>query len=205
MFRTILAGGFALTLGLVAPLGAQAADTKDAKDPALPLRLSAFAINMGLGPRMSAGMVDIVIERWSTEDETNRLVETLSSRGSGALLSAVQSVKPRAGYIRTPYSVGWDIAFAREEALPNGGRRVIFATDRPMSFGERYSAGRSTTYEFMVGEVHFEAAGRGQGSLIAAAKLRLKKDKKTLEIENLDSLPVRLNEVAVLTEPGCKN
>lgn len=180
----------ALALGVAPSLAARASEGPD-----LPLRLSAIAIHMGLAPRTATGTLDIVIERWSTDEETQRLVDLLARKGEGALLDAVQSTKLRAGYIRTPWSLGWDIAFARQEPSKDGGRRIVFATDRPMSFAERYAAGRSSWYEFMVGEVHFPAEGKGQGSLVTAARLRMKKDGKTLEIENFETLPVRLGEV----------
>jgi hypothetical protein len=76
----------------------------------------------------------------------------------------VQKIKPRAGYIRTTTSLGWDIQFARETDLPSGGKRIIFATDRPMGFHEVRSNTRSADYEFMLCEIRLGPDGKGEGS-----------------------------------------
>src|SRR4051794_5604553 len=105
--------------------GASAADTAV-------MHLRAFAVNMsGVGPA-TAGAVDIAVERWSTDDERDRLRTALMQRGQGALLSELEKIRPRAGYIRSPSSIGWNIYYAREHTMPDGGRRIILATDRPM-------------------------------------------------------------------------
>jgi hypothetical protein len=58
----------------------------------------------GVG-RPGLGTVDIVIERWSTDGERDRLVSVLKDKGPDALLSALQKM-PRVGHIRTPTSMG---------------------------------------------------------------------------------------------------
>src|SRR5512145_23084 len=73
------------------------------------LRMRAFAVNMsGLG-RARTETLEIVIERWSTEQEQKLLGDTLMERTPEKLLETVQRIKPRVGYIRTSTSLGWDI------------------------------------------------------------------------------------------------
>ena len=105
-------------------------------------------------------------------------------KSSDKLLDAVQKIKPRAGFIRTTTSLGWDIQFARMTDLPSGGKRIVFATDRPIGFGEARNSTRSSDYEFMLCEVRLGANGKGEGKLAAAAKITWDKDKKQVEIEN---------------------
>ena len=117
----------ALSLVAVLPSGAPAKDAKPV------LRLTAFAVNMtGVG-RGGAGTLQIAIERWSTDAERTALINTLVESGSDKLLDAVQKIKPRAGFIRTNTSLGWDIQYARLTEIEGGGKRIVFATDRPMS------------------------------------------------------------------------
>ena len=40
------------------------------------------------------------------------------------------------GRISTPGSIGYDLHYAEERKLPDGGREIILATNRPMSFWE---------------------------------------------------------------------
>ena len=159
------------------------------------LRLRAFAID--LNNRVRTNTIDIVIERWSTPEETANLKAVLVEKGGDKLLSALQKVKPRCGYARTSTSLGWDIYFAREVPLPDGGRKISLASDRPVSFWEARNSGRSMDYEFSLAEIRLPAEGKGEGKAIKAAKLSFDKEKNTLEIENYQREPVRLSEVTV--------
>jgi hypothetical protein len=167
-----------------------------AKEPEL-LRLRANAID--LNNRVRTNTVDIVIERWSTEEETASLKAVLVEQGREKLLSALQKVKPRCGYVRTSTSLAWDIYFAREVELPGGGRKISLGSDRPTSFWEASNNPRSKDYEFSLAEIHLGADGKGEGKAIRAAMVSFDKEKNTLEIENYQREPVRLSQVQVLT------
>src|SRR5258708_7552924 len=162
------------------------------------LRLRAFAVDMSGLSRPRAGTIDIVIERWSTDEEREQLRTALIEKGSAALLAALQKLKPRAGYISSSTSLGWDIRYARQEAYGDGARRVIVATDRPMSFWELRNQPRSVDYVFTLGEIRLTKAGQGAGKAVTAAKITYNKDTRSVEIENYGLEPVRLSEVAVV-------
>jgi hypothetical protein len=161
------------------------------------VRLNAFAVNLsGIG-RMRTESLEIVINRWSTDAEHDKLLDVLENKGSDRLLDALQVLKPRAGYIRTTTSLGWDIQYAREHPLPDGGRRVVFATDRPMSFFELRNQTRSSEYEFMLCEIRLGKDGTGEGKLATLAKISYNKAKNQIEVENYGIEPVRLTRVEV--------
>lgn len=186
------ARGLAVLLGLFALAApAPAADAQ--------LSLSATALNMtGVGRTGRMETLQIVIERWSTDEERTMLLDTLVENGADKLLDAVQKIKPRAGFIRSTTSLGWDIQFARETELPNGGKRIVFATDRPMGFREVRNDNRTTDYEFMLCEIRLNAQGtKGEGKLATAAKISYDKAEKRVEIENYGQEPVRLTQVTV--------
>jgi hypothetical protein len=184
----------ALAAALVVPLVASTASAKEAEI----LRLSAFAINMNNGAR--TGTIDIVIERWSTPEEAASLKATLVEKGDEKLLSELQKIKPRCGFARTSNSLGWDIYFARETPLPDGGRKIDLATDRPVGMWEARNSGRSMDYQFSLAEIRLPATGKGQGKAIPRAKLTFNSKTNTMEIENWDNEPVRLNEITI-SEP----
>jgi hypothetical protein len=192
-----IAVSVALAGVLVVPFIASTASAKEDET----LRLRAFAINMNNGAR--TGTIDIVIERWSTPEEAASLKATLVEKGDEKLLSALQKVKPRCGFARTSNSLGWDIYFARETPLPDGGRKIDLATDRPVSMWEARNSGRSMDYQFSLAEIRLPATGKGQGKAIPRAKLTFDPKTNTLEIENWESEPVRLNEITVI-EPKKK-
>jgi len=173
------------------------APSTSAEDNAAFLRLHAFAVDMSGSGRTRAGALEIAIERWSTDEERTRLRAILIERGADALLSALQKVKPRAGYIRTSSTPGWDIYYAREEPVGDGGRRVIIATDRPMSFWELRNQPRSVEYDFTLAELRLSKDGKGEGKLATAAKISWNPRTSTIEIENYGIEPVRLTAVRV--------
>ncbi len=162
-----------------------------------PLRLTAFAVNMSGVGRGGAQTLQIVIERWSTDEERKRLIDILVEKGSDKLLDALDDIKPRAGYIKTTGSLGWDIQFARLHELPGGGRRIVFGTDRPIAFNEVRNNTRSSDYEYMLCEIRLGADGKGEGKLATAAKITFDKAQQKVEIENYGQQPVRLTQVTV--------
>lgn len=188
-----------LAAALVVPMAASRASAKD--EPEV-LRLSANTVDLNNGVRTAS--IDIVIERWSTPEETSKLKAVLVETGDDKkLLSAVQSIKPRCGFARTSDSVGWDIQFAKETPLPDGGRKIVLATDRPVGLWEARNSGRSMDYQFSLAEIRLPATGKGEGKAIRHAQLSFNKEKDTLEIENYQREPVRLTNVQVV-EPKKK-
>jgi hypothetical protein len=191
-------------LSILVPLAAAAAgwatSASSADDKPI-LRLRASAIDIGAvtpsGARpASAGILEIGIERWTTDEEHKRVADVLTEKGPDGLMSTMQKL-PRAGYIRTTRSLGWDIHYARQTPLPGGGQRIIFATDRPMNFWELWNRPQSADYQYMFAEVRLGADGRGQGTLVPAARIDYDTDTATIEIENYASAPVRLSEVRI--------
>ena len=99
MRKPALAAALPLAAALALPLTAPAPAA--AEDPLL--HLQAFSINLINAARTNT--IDIVIERWSTPAEIDKLRGILIEKGGGdSLLSAVQKVKPRCGYVRTSKS-----------------------------------------------------------------------------------------------------
>lgn len=183
-------------LVILAGLAVSARDTAASDKSAL--RLRAFGVNLNSPARGSAATTyDINIERWSTPEEAARLRDILAEKGADALLDAVQKM-PRVGSIARTGRLGWDIRFAQELATAGGGRRIVIATDRPMSFWEAANQPRSADYAFTLAEVRLGPDGKGEGKLVPAAKIEYDQESKTLEIENYNIEPTRLTQVEVV-------
>jgi hypothetical protein len=105
---------------------------------------------------------------------------------------------PRVGSIARTGQLGWDIRFAQQIAAGGGGRRIVIATDRPLSFWEASNQPRSADYAFTLAEVRLGPDGKGEGKLVPAAKIEYDQESKTLEIENYNTEPVRLTQVEVV-------
>jgi hypothetical protein len=190
------AASVALGAGIALSLAASSAV---AKEPEL-LRLTAFALDLNSGARTAT--VDIVIERWSTPEEISGLKAVLVEKGDDMLLSALQKIRPRCGYAHTSTSLSWDINFARETDLPDGSKKIVVASDRPVGVWEARNNGRSMDYQFSLAEIRFSKDGKGKvkgkGKAIPRAQVSYNKEKDSLEIENWDREPVRLNDVKIV-------
>jgi hypothetical protein len=166
-------------------------------------RLLATAVNLSNVGRPNPTRLEIVIERWSSDRERDELIATLKDKGSDALLDQLQKL-PRVGYIRDANrgTLGWDLHFARERKLEDGGRQIVLATDRPISAWEAFNRPRSADYEFTLADIRFDGDGKGVGKLAVAARISTNKETGAIEIENFSSEPVRLTEVTSTREPG---
>jgi hypothetical protein len=158
---------------------------------------TAFAINMNSGPKTAT--VDIKIERWSTDAERQTLLSILIEekdkyRANQALLKALQKM-PKAGYIRTPNTLAWDLRYARQNPMEDGSRQIVVGTDRPVGFAEARNQPRTMDYPFTVIEMRLNKEDKGEGKMLAGTQLYIDPKTKNLVLENYGQQPVRLNEI----------
>ena len=176
----------------VAPLSSQSSR-------ALPETFTALAVNINsANAAAGATNVDIRIERWSSDADRDRLLEVLrqqkdNDRATQDLLRALQEL-PRVGSIRTPSSVGWDLHYARENPLEDGGRQIVIAMDRPIGAWEAGSQARTLDYPFTVVELRLNKDDVGEGKLLAGTKIYIDKA-NNLVLENYSIQPVMLGDV----------
>jgi hypothetical protein len=180
----------------VAGLAAQAY----AKDPVE--RLTAFAVDMSTTPdarssRARSGTVNVTIERWSTGEERKRITGALREGGPDLLLKELQRIDDPAGQIYTPGNIGTPLRFAWQSSLPDGGRRIVVATDRRIGFFEAVNRPRSIDYPFLVLDIRMRADGKGEGKLLPLARIEAGED-RLFEVESYASEPVRLTDVRVV-------
>jgi hypothetical protein len=168
----------------------------------LPIRMRAFAVNMSNNLTGANGILQIVLDRWSTEQERATLLQTVP-KGQDDLVRALQKQSVK-GRINIPgwtgpdpqnYRLGWDLRYAWHEVLPDGGERIVIATDRQMSFREVTNNPRTTDYPFLLIQIQLNKEGKGQGKMAAFTQIRYDKKKNVMEIENYGTEPVRLNEI----------
>ena len=198
--------GSALWLLSASDIGAQATGKSPASSPnalPVPIRLTAFAVNMSNIGSGQAGVVEVLINKWSTGAERQQVIETMMEKGQNQLLSLLQDLPPK-GRLRFPnymgpdpsnWRLGWDLRYTWTTPDPEGGHRIVVAFDRYMSFSEVRNQPRTVDYPFTLIEIHLNRDGEGQGKMAYATKITFDKKKNTVELENYSSEPVRLNTV----------
>jgi len=198
--------------------------------------------------------VKIVVFRWSSEEERNRIVLPLDpaaqaaaqaaasaegrgrggrgtrgqaggldpddpalaeviARGRGARgrgdasakppdpiaeFTAALAKAPTVGYIWTDEVVGYSIKYARRIPLPNGGERIVLATDRRLGAGTpgwKPAAGIPTDFEFTVIEIHMDSKGLGEAKASLTTKVVLDNEIKTLALDGYAAAPAIFQNV----------
>lgn len=169
------------------------------------LQITSFAVNVSNVGTGQTAVVDFNVDRWSTEQERAQLITTMLERGQDRLLDDLRNMRSH-GKMRVPalngpdplnLRTGWDIKYAWQEKLPEGGRRIVLAMDRVMSFWELRNQPRTVDYPFTVVEMRVDRNGDGQGKLSVATKIRFDQKKNVIELENFASEPVRLQQIKV--------
>ena len=177
------------------------ASTAPAASPKPIETFKAFAASLGTG---RTSVLTITLNRWSTDEEREMLLETLQEFGRDKLIDALTKIRPPVGYMRAPNSLGYDLYYARNHPNPDGSRRVVIATNRYVNFREAANNTRSMKYQLTLIELHLDKDGKGEGKMVPAAMVSWDKEKKKIEVENYNALPVDLINVQT-TQPKMKS
>jgi hypothetical protein len=177
----------------------------------LPLRMTAWAINMSNTATGANGIVEIRITKWSTPQERQALIGMFLDKGQDGLLRMLEKVDAH-GRIRLPgamgpgrassqATLGNDLRYAWHTKLPDGGDRIVIGTDRYISFQEQANQPRTIDYPFTFIQIQLpKGGGEGEGKLAYATKLMFDKKKNVVEMENYGTEPVRLNQIKIVKD-----
>jgi len=149
----------------------------------------------GVGAGSTAN-INVYVDSYTPDDETQELAKVLLEGGSDALLKRLEKAKS-IGKVQLVRKVGFfDLKLIRSRPTEQG-RRIIGVCDRPIQFLEAYAGSRSTDYTFgiVILDLKKNKKGReeGVGQLIYAAKVKV--DGRTVEVENYGIEPARLQGV----------
>lgn len=152
----------------------------------------------GLKPTSVA--VEIVIDRWSTDAERSRLIETMKNESSKSMVDLIRGL-PNIGYITTPTSRGTSLHFAEARQTAGGGRQILAATERPMHEDtQRSRFRRGDDYPFTIVDIRIDSSGSGEGTLHYSASLGHNGKTGAIEVKDYAIEPVRLTSVRSVRE-----
>jgi hypothetical protein len=146
----------------------------------------------GLNTRTTTRQFTLIINSRTSKEQERRFLSVLRERGQDALLRTIDdndlgrfSVGANVG---VPINVVW-------ERVENGRRHITVVFERWMQFAELRYGYRSQDYPFGYMELVIdERTGKGEGTYIAAARIRWDEDdgRQEVEIENFATFPARL-------------
>lgn len=136
---------------------------------------------------------NLTITAQTSDEEAQKYLSILASQGQDDLLKALH--KNKLGFIAATGQTGRDLLVVREAQI-EGKRRVIAIFERWIRMGEARNGYRSLDYPFSIIEIFFDAKGKGSGTFIGAAQVKIVRDKKSeqlrLEIENFGTFPAKI-------------
>ena len=148
----------------------------------------------GLTGRMRTGTFTLRIDRLTSDQRANQLLGLLQEGSDETLLNQLDNED--VGSFSINGRIGPRLNVVRESNI-NGQTRIFAVFRRWMNFGEIRGGYRSTDYPYGVIEMYVDPrTGKGEGTYIAAARIRWRQDKKSgqynIEIENFATYPARL-------------
>jgi hypothetical protein len=120
--------------------------------------------------------VKIIIQQFSTQEDRQTLVDAFKKGQSQGLVKALEDMKP-VGRIAITGTVGYDLSYIALIPSPTG-RKIRFATNRQIRFGEAYNNSPSTAYNLTAGEIDLNDSDKkkSSGVLYPAAQLIINKE-----------------------------
>jgi len=131
----------------------------------------------------------LIINSYTPVNQVRELNDALARGGQDELLRVQNGMD--AGRIQIGTGVGVRANAIIADPWGEGGTKLTVLYERNLSFAELRYGSRSQDYRVGYAEIFLDREGKGQGTLIAAAKVRLR-DGNTWEVEDFGVYPSRL-------------
>lgn len=161
-----------------------------ARDKYETIEAQAFGTGTQLGQNIG---VTLNIYEFSTPADRATLIQAFEKGQNQGLVNALQKMKA-VGHLEVTGTLGFDCAYIKMTQTPTG-RRIVFATNRLLRFGEAYFDTQSQSFNLTAGvlELNDQDKSKSTGSLYPMAQLILDKEGQ-LQLD-LNQNPWRLSDV----------
>ena len=148
----------------------------------------------GTGTQMGQNIgVTLNIYEFSTPADRTILVQASEKGQNQGLVTALQKMRA-VGHVEITGTLGFDCAYIMMTATPTG-RRIVFATNRQIRFGEAYTDSQTMSYDLTAGvlELNDQDKSKSTGLLYPLAQLIIDKEGK-LQLD-LNQNPWKLQDI----------
>jgi hypothetical protein len=146
---------------------------------------------IGIGGRFSgrARPFTLIVNSYTPPNQVRELNDALARGGQDGLLEALSRME--AGRVQIGTGVGVIANAIIADPWNEGGTKLTVFYERNLSFFELRYGTRSQDYRIGYAEIFLDREGKGEGTLIPAARVRLR-DGNTWEVEDFGVFPARL-------------
>jgi len=122
--------------------------------------------------------VKVTIYEFSTEEDRQILIDAFKKGQNQGLVNALTKMKS-VGRIAVTGTIGYDLSFIRLIPTPTG-RKIRFATNHLLRFGEHYYKTQSTAYNLTAGKIEINDSDKDKsaGVLFPAAQLIVNEERQ---------------------------
>jgi hypothetical protein len=148
----------------------------------------------GTGAQMGQNIgITLNIYEFSTPADRQLLLQAYEKGQNQGLVNALQKMKA-VGHVEITGTLGYDVSYIKMTPTPTG-RKIVFATNRPITFGEAWSDSQSSSFNLTAGvfEINDQDKSKSTGMLYPLAQLVLDKEGQ-LQLD-LNQNPWRLSGV----------
>jgi hypothetical protein len=166
--RKFAYSGLLLAFLLAAAIPAISADDRKTET----IDATAMGTSTQMGKTVS---IKVTINQFSTQEDRQVLVAAFKKGQHQGLVKALQDMKP-VGRIAITGTLGYDLAYIALIPSPTG-RKIRFATNRLIRFGEAYANTQSQAFDLTAGEFDLNDSDKkkSSGVLYPAAQLIINK------------------------------
>lgn len=130
----------------------------------------------------------LTLDSQTAPNEIGQFDARLREGGQDGLMKMISNSKH--GRLQIGGNVGRDIGFVQVTPSEEGGRKYTIILERWINFAEARRGTRSLDYPFTYIELYLDDAGKGEGMMFSAAKIRFKDN--SVEVENFATYPAKL-------------
>lgn len=146
---------------------------------------------VGIGGRLGGRtrQFTLIVNNYTAPNQVRELNDALQRDGQDRLLDALSRMN--AGRIQIGANVGVTANAVIAEPWGEGGTKLTVFYERNLSLFELRYGTRSQDYRVGYAEIFLDRSGKGEGTLIPAARVRLREG-NAWEVEDFGTYPARL-------------
>jgi hypothetical protein len=132
---------------------------------------------MGTGTQMGQVIgITLDIYDFSTPEDKQILSEAFEKGKNQGLANALSKMKA-VGHCSITGTLGYDVSYIRMTTTPTG-RKIVFVTNRPISFGEAFADSQSQNFNLTAGQFELNDSDKNKsaGTVYPASQLTIDKE-----------------------------